>query len=160
MNDIKSYDFDKGKLYYKYNESDDYESKLSIIIIISNEDIIKLIESNIGGYIKIWNFHTGILINKIQVLKSDLNESFVSLYGICLWDNELIFVGCGDKTIKLIDLEKGIVLKSLYGHNESVISIKKFFHPKYGECLISLGEENDNIKLWTNKKIKSLKKSK
>ena len=158
INDIKSYDFDKGELYHKYIESDNNASKLSIIII-SNKDIIKLIESCIDGYIKIWNFHTGIL-KKIKVINDDLNDpSFsIGLYGICLWDNEHLFVGCGNKTIKLIDLKERIVLKTLYGHNEIVINIKKFSHPIIGECLISKGEEKDKIKIWTNKKIKNFKK--
>ena len=45
-----------------------------------------------------------------------------------------------------------MVVKNLKGHNNDVVTVKKVKHPKYGECLISQGSSNDNIKLWINKK--------
>ena len=39
-------------------------------------------------------------------------------------------------------------MKSLTGHNNHVVSIKKLNHIKYGECFISHGFENDQIKIW------------
>ena len=71
---------------------------------------------------------------------------------ICLWNNEYLFVGCDDKTIKLIELNKGKIIKELVGHNDKVLSIKSIIHPKYGKCLISQGSMNDSIKLWIIKK--------
>ena len=115
------------------------------IAINSNDDTIKLVESCDDGNLRIWNFHTGILLNKIKV-----NNEY--LFGVCIWDDDYIFVGCKDKLIKLIDLNKGMVVKNLKGHNNDVVTVKKVKHPKYGECLISQGSSNDNIKLWINKK--------
>ena len=100
-----------------------------------------MIESSMDGNIRIWNFHSGELLNKIKVCDKGLN-------GICLWNDENLFVGCEDKTIKLINLNKLLIIKNLDGHNNSVINIKKIIHPKYGECLISQGSDIDKIKLW------------
>ena len=91
----------------------------------------------------IWNFHSAELLNKIIVIKR-----FDSLRGICLWNNNYLFVGCEDNTIKLIDLKKGIIIKNLKENKNDVISIKKIVHPLYGECLISQGFEDDQIKMW------------
>ena len=106
-----------------------------------NEQIIKLIESCYDGNIRIWNFHSGELIKKIKV-----SDDYLS--GICLWNNEYLFVGCFDKTIKLIEMKKGIIVKSLKGHQNRVLTIKKINCPKYGDCLISKGWKDDQIKLW------------
>ena len=68
-----------------------------------------------------------------------------------MWNNEYIFIGCDDKTIKLIELEKGIIIKELKDHKKEAISIKTIIHPNYGKCLLSQGNGEDTIKLWINK---------
>ena len=136
---IKSYDYIKNKLYYKYSDND-IKGHFSAIVINNNEKII-LIESSSNGYIRIWNFHTAELLNKIKVSNNGLN-------GICLWDHKYLFVGCDDKEIKIVDFIKGNVSKNLIGHNQEVLSIQKFTHPIYGECLVSQSLGNDKIKLW------------
>jgi len=139
----KSYNYKKNKIYKIYNDNDCncHDS----IIINDKEEIIKLIESSEDGNIRIWNFHSGELIKKIKV-------SGKSLYSIILWNNEYIFAGCEDETIKLINLKNGKVIKSLIGHNDFVITLKKVIHPIYGESLIS--QSNDGkMKLWKIKNI-------
>ena len=69
------------------------------------------------------------------------------LYGICLWNDNYLFVGC-EEIIKLVDLKTGEILENYLGHNEPVITIKKINLPKYGECLISGGQLDDKIKIW------------
>ena len=78
-----------------------------------------------------------------------------SLYDICLWDDKYLLVVCHDKEIKILDLQNNKVIKGLIGHNNSVITINKINLIKFGECLISHGFENDQIKLWTLKNINS-----
>ena len=141
---IKSYDYNNNKLYHKYCDNDNSGS--ASIIINDNNKNIKLIESSNFGDIRIWNFHSGKLLKKLKI-------SNYSLLGICLWDNEHIFVGCGDRTIKLIDINNNLIIKNLISHDKEVFTIKKFNHPKYGMCLISQGLKENNIKLWINKKI-------
>ena len=143
-NFIKSYDYDRNRLFHIYNDNS-LEFHCSIIIYQdNNEAVTKLIESSNDGNIRIWNFHTGDLIKKIEVIK---NRKF-RLYGICLWDKDNLFVGCNDKTIKLVNLNNKSIIKNLEGHIEFPITIKKIIHPLYGKCLISEGDENDTIKLW------------
>ena len=141
---ILSYNYNTNQLYHKYCNNDN-KGHFSIIINNINEDL-NLIESSCDGNIRIWGFHSGILLKIINVSNSGLN-------GISLWDEDFSFIGCDDKKIKILDLKKMNIIKNLIGHNNEVITIKKIIHPLYGECLISQGLENDQIKLWVNKKI-------
>ena len=93
-------------------------------------EIIKLIASCSDGSIRIFNFHSGVLLNKINV-------SNQTLYGICLWNDNYLFVGCKDGLIKFLEIKKGLYVKSFFGHFEQVLTINKINHPKYGEFLIS-----------------------
>ena len=138
---VKSYDFNKNEVYYKYCDNDNKGH--GSIIINKNENIIQLIESSWDGNIRIWNFHTGLLLNKIKGNNG-------RLYGMCLWNSDFLFVGCKDKTIKLIDIQKRIIINNYIFHGREVISLKKIYFPQYGECLISQGRGNDQIKLWIN----------
>ena len=110
--------------------------------------ITKLISSCFSyrdvGFIKIFNIHSGKLLNEIKI--KDI------IYGICLWNKNNIFVGCKDHIIRLLDINKGVVVenKNLYGHNYPVCSIKKIHHPIFGECLIS--QDGEKIELWINNK--------
>jgi WD40 repeat protein len=140
---VASYDYNENKLYHKYGE-DDMEDHCSVIVN-EKEEIIKLIESCGDGNIRIWNFHTGELVKKIMVTKK-------RLFGLCLWNEEYLFIGCEDKTIKLIELKTGDVINNLIGNNKIVLTIKKLFHPKFGKCLLSQGNKDNQIKLWINKK--------
>lgn len=141
FNYIKSYDYEKDELYHKY-----YENNNGIhpsVIVNAFGEIIKLIESCEDGNIRIWEFHSSNLVKKI-------NTENNNLYGICLWNENYIFVGCKDKSIKLIELKNGILIKSLEGHQGRIISFKKCQTDKT-ENLYSQGLDG-TIKLWTNPK--------
>ena len=137
--DVKSYDYNEDKLYYKYF---DQYSKNHCCAIINDkeEDVVKLIESSKDGNVRIWDFHSGKLLNKIEVSNN-------RLFDLCLWDNQYLLVGCGEEIIKVVDLKIGKKIKTLHDFN-SVISLKKIEHPKYGECLMSQGNEIEQIMLW------------
>ena len=140
---VKSYDYSENRLYYKYYDQGNNRGHDSIVIDDS-KDVIKLIESSGDGFIRIWKFHSGILLSKIGTGNNELR-------GICLWNNNYLFVGCTDNTIKLIEIKNGLVIKSLIGYNNEVCTIKKIKHPTFGECILTQGWENDQIKLWVNK---------
>ena len=142
---IKSYDFNENKIYHKYcdkNDGEDGDKEDHDSIIIINEEITKILESSEDGNIRIWNFHSGILLKKISISQS-------KLYGICLWNNNYLIVSCDDKTLKIIDFKREIIINNLMG-NETIINIKTIIHPKYGKCLITQDWRNQ-IKLWINK---------
>ena len=138
-NRVVAYIYESNKEYKEYK--DNYNNNHLSIIIHKNENILKLIESCYDGNIRIWNFHTGELINKIQISNN-------WLYGICVWNESYLLVGCSDKTIKLMELKDGFISKNMKGHDNSVLTIKKLGHPKYGECLISQGYNEDQIRIW------------
>ena len=124
---IKSYDYIIKQLYHKYDDND--KCGHSSIIIHNYKNIIKLIESFGDGNIRIWNFHSNLLLNKIKCGDD--------LYDICLRNDNYLFVSISDKTIKLIDLENELIIKSLTTHDNAVVAMKKIIHPNYEECLIS-----------------------
>ena len=137
---IKSYDYNKNQIYKKYCDND--EGFHYNILINNKQEVVKMIESSEDGNIRIWDFHLGLLIDKIKVSNNGIN-------GFCLSnDNGYLYVGCDDKQIKIINLNNGHIVRSLSGHNKRVLTVKKIILPNYGECLISQGEYNDQIKLW------------
>ena len=140
---VASYDYNKNEIYHRYHESSDnsYAGDHNSILINNIEDTIKLIESSSEGVLRIWNFHNRELLSKFKLINK-------RLFGICLWNNNNLFVGCDDNTIKLINVNKGKIISSLSGHREKVSTIIKLIHPIYGECLISYGGD---IILWTKK---------
>ena len=95
------------------------------------------------GYIRIWNFHENILLNRIKI-------SAQGIKGRCLWDENHIFVGCDERCIKLVQFNDGIIENIMFGHKGKVCCIKQIFHEKYGKCLVSKGWGLDAIKLWVN----------
>ena len=56
------------------------------------------------------------------------------VYGMSLWNEKYLFVGCEDKKI---DIDEGKIIKDFNGHNDSVLTIKTIVFPHYGKCLIS-----------------------
>ena len=138
---IKSYNYKENKLYHKYKDSG--QSWHCSIKYIFNENVLKLIDSCWGDdYIRIWNFHSAILLNKIKTNGSNIKS-------ICIYNNNCIVIGCYDHTIRLIDIKNEKVDKILFGHKDWVNTITKINHPKYGECLISQGiGRNEMIKIW------------
>ena len=141
---IKSYNYNKNKLYHKYCDND--ESWHISIKFNKSKNILKLLDACWDDdYIRIWDFHLGILLDKIMTNGEGLRC-------ISIWDNNYIFVGCSDNKMRLIDINNKKVIKTFEGHSNWVCTIKKINHPKYGECLLSqeMGEYS-KIFIWTNK---------
>ena len=135
----KSYDYEENRLYHKYL-SDDKRGKFSLIIF-NDRNITKLIESGCDGNIRIWNFHTGMLLKKIRISNS-------RIFSICLWNEDYLLIGCENKCIKIVKMENGKIIKSLIGHKKDVINLEKIFIPQYGNCLLSQGWTEEDIKIW------------
>ena len=135
---VKSYNYNENKIYHKYFDTESNLEDHDSIIIINNKDIIKMIESSEDGILRIWNFHTGLLLNRI--ISSDSK-----LFGICLWNNNFLLVGSDDKTLKVVDINRKILISNLF-QKYSIINMKKFEHSIYGECLI-IHDWHNQIKL-------------
>ena len=137
--DVKSYTFKNGELYHKYKGSPQTWHMSALVNEVKNQQI--LIESDGNGYIRMWEFHTAIIIKCIS------SSPTLNLRGICLWNDDYLFAAGNDYQVKLFDLTNGKFLKSFKGHTSTVCSLDKVVHPKYGESLISQGLDG-KLKLW------------
>ena len=140
---IKSFDFKENKLYHKYKIKCD-NGMINSLIINDKENVVKIIEANEHNLLKIWDFHSGELI--------DVFVLYGGVIGLCLWDNKYLLVGCKE-SMQLIDMIKGRRRKVFYETSGHVLCIKKFVHPTYGECLIAKGSDG-KIRLYGNKIFK------
>ena len=147
---VVSYNYNENEVYNVYCE--EFENDVFHLSFKIYEEkgrhntVIKLIESSDGnnGKIRIWDFHKALLLGKFE----SSNNIFRC---ICIWDNNYVFAGCGDKTIKLINLENNKIVNSLIGHQKGITYFKIIFHPKFGKCIISQGTNNEQIRIWTYK---------
>ena len=138
---IVSYDFDTKTIFQNYHENNTNSIHTDFILYTKGKEV-NIIESDTSGYIRIWDFYTGLLSNKCLVGKKS------KLRGMCLWNQNYLFVGSDDKQIKLIDLPNGVKIDSIKC-DCCICSIKKINHPKYGECLLyDEKSRNGIIYLW------------
>ena len=102
-----------------------------------------LCSSSYNGYIHLWD-----LFNKSIYKIISTNDCV--LCNIIQWNNKYSIVADYDnKSFKIIDFEKGQVVKDIKGeHTDKVPCVKKLYHPLYGESLLSAGQDN-TIKLWS-----------
>ena len=144
---VKSFNYNLNTLYHIYQENVKEKFIHGNVIIddsAQNNNLVKLIETCNDGYVRIWDFHLGDLLNKIKICDEGIKS-------ICLWDENNIFVGCDDTTIKMVNINNNEITHILYGHKQRVCCLKKIEHEKYGKCLISKGWGGDFIKLWKKK---------
>jgi hypothetical protein len=140
---VKSFNYNSNTLYQIYQDHEKESSIHSSALVTESENIVKLIDSCMDGYIRIWNFHENILLKRIKI-------SDQGIKGICLWDENHIFVGCDERCIKLVQFNDEIIENIMFGHKGKVCCVKRIFHEKYGKCLVSKGWGLDVIKLWVN----------
>ena len=141
-NNVKSYDFSKKETYKKYEDKSNCAHMSVKIYENQKGDEIDLIESCTDGFVFVWNFHSGELLKKIECCKG------IQLSGICIWDDNSIFVGGEDNSIKLIDFKNGKLLKNFTGQNGTICTLRKIFIQELGQCLISGSNNYEQIKLW------------
>ena len=143
MKCVKSYELNTHQLFRTYSDGNSFCEHVSAFIY-EQGGIVKLVESEFYGSIRIWNFHTGNIIKKIDICRR------IPLVSMCLWNENYLLASCVDNTIKLVDFKNYALIKSFSGHNNEVCTIKKIIHPTFGECLLSQGLANDQIKMWVN----------
>ena len=142
---IISYFFENGAIFKKYYEQGSVGEHSNFVFNFNGKEI-NLIECDSLGYIRIWDFNSGLLLNICWVGKN------LKLKGICLWNQSYLFVGASDKKLKLIDLENGARIDSIKC-DDNICTIKKIYHPKYGNCLIFCGKINEGkIQMWKSEK--------
>jgi len=101
-----------------------------------------LCSSSTNGYINIWDLYNKNIYKVI-------NTNNCCLVHIIQWNNKYIIVAdYNNKCFKIINLENEIIKDIEKQHNYYVKCIKKIYHPKYGESLLSAVEDK-TIKLWS-----------
>lgn len=141
---IKSYDFKNNQLFKKYN-ADNEGSLYKDFTLNTKGEITKLIGSNWSGFIAIWNFHTGELLDEFVLYKSRY-----SLHGICLLNDEMLIVGFNNH-LNIINISQKNIIKEFKKYQNDSTIIEKISHPKYGDCLLS--GCNTKIILWKYKDL-------
>ena len=142
---VKIYGMDKiNDLYGEYSGTQRTWHMSAFVEKIN--DIETLFESDGNGYVRLWNLENNTLIKNIQCPSC-------SLRGLCLWNQQYIIAASSDKSFKVIDFTKEKFVTSISGqHFNSLCTVKKIRHPKYGESLLS-GSIDGSIKLWINQKL-------
>ena len=147
---VKSFNFNENILYHKYYEKNSNEGN-SNFCINNNKEKTFLIVASFGENIRIFDFHTGILFNKINFEKKEI-------YGICLLNESHLCVSYFDQIekgcIKIYDYFNGDLIKNiLLGNKNGICSIKQINLNEYGECLITQGVCNEQIKIFIKNNI-------
>ncbi len=137
---LRVHNFDDCSVYNTYLEKDPSPHAYIILYKNENKNRMELIDADMKGFIRIWNFHSAKLIKTIKM------ETIVN--GICLWDNRFLATSGRDTNIKIVDLRSKKIIKTLKGHEKETLSVKKINISKYGECLVSL-DRDGIIKLWS-----------
>ena len=135
--------FIKNELYAKL-----YQPELKVLkyysgFIYSKENKKNyLCCSTSNGCVVTWDLINKSLINYIKISKFEL-------YNIIQWNQKFALISGGEtKLIKIFDLEKFEEIGNINtNHHSNVNCIKKINHPKYGEALLSCGNDH-KIKLY------------
>ena len=128
-----------NKIYAKLDE-EIYKS-YSTGFVHEKNDIDFLYVANSCGEINIYNLFNKELCIKIRINPKKNN---IRLYGLILWNEDYLIVNDDtNKALIVIDLKEECVISSIYNHHiDSVRCIKRIRHKKYGECLITGGDDH------------------
>ena len=138
---IISLNFEDQTIYKKYYDHNSECVHMYFSINCKGKKVL-LIDSDLDGYIRIWNFDNGKMLRKYLIGER------LKLRGMCLWNDNFVFVGASDKNVKLVDLRNGEIIENLKC-NDNIPTIKKIYSYIYGDCLLLQGKSNNGqIKLW------------
>ena len=138
--DIRIYNFDDLKIYKTYIEKNSSSHAHVIVYEDEKEDKVHLIDSDMKGFIHIWDFDTE------ECLKTIFLQTIIN--GICFWNEQYIACTGRDKKIKIVDIKEAKIVRLITGHEKETISVQKVNIPKYGDCLVSHGKDGF-LKVWS-----------
>ena len=144
--------FKKIYIYSLLNNNEKYSELISektcnsehfsgVLYNINEKDL--LLTSSSNGYIEIWNLFNKTLFYSIKINKSKLMD-------IIQWNNKYTIISdYENQSIKIIDIMQMKIIANISGNEIiSVKKIKKIINSKYGQGILSNG--NDNLlKLWS-----------
>jgi hypothetical protein len=138
--DIRIYSFDDLKIYKTYIEKNSSSHAHVIVYEDEKEDKVLLIDSDMKGFIHIWDFDTE------ECLKTIFLQTIIN--GICFWNEQYIACTGRDKKIKIVDIKEAKIVRLITGHEKETISVQKVNIPKYGDCLVTHGKDGF-LKVWS-----------
>ena len=138
--DLRVYKFDDLAVYKTYIDKD--ASSHAHVLAYENEkdDQVLLIDSDMKGFIHVWDFNTE------ECLKTIFVQTIVN--GICLWNEQYVVCTGRDQKIKIVDLNEKKNVRLLTGHEKETLSVQKINIEKYGDCIVSHGKDG-LIKVWS-----------
>jgi len=138
---IKSYIYcsDNVKVYHEF--SDGIEIRHNSAMIKKEKEITKLFDGSDDGYIRIWNFHTGELLNKILICKN------FRVFGFDFLDDKYIICGTSKNIIELFDIETKQFIKKVEGYFQDPYCIKVFNMPNNVQYLFAYCKTYKEIKI-------------
>ncbi len=139
-NNLKVYYFDDCKVYQTYRQDSNSAHAQILIHENKNNNQVQLIDADMKGFIKIWDFHTA------ECLKTIMLKTIVN--GICLWDEKYLLTTGRDRQIKVVDIKRSKIIKSLGEHNKESLAVQKVSTAKHGDCIITHGKDGV-LKLWS-----------
>ena len=83
-------------------------------------------------YETLFDFDTENLIKSLIIEKGKGKN----IYSFCLWNEKYILVGCNN-SIKLFNIDEGKIIKEFNGLFHCVLSIFKFNHHIFGDCIVA-----------------------
>ena len=124
------------------SENTAFSEHFSGVIYNKNDNDFLLVCSN-NGYIEMWNLFNKELNFSINIIGSKLMD-------LIQWNQKfLIVTNYENQFIKIIDIGQMKIIGNFTGEGViSVKKIKKINNSKYGQGIISSGNDN-NLKLWT-----------
>ena len=137
---MEVYNYPDLTQYFCFIEGNDsnYHNYAKIVETNKGYNIIEVGNTNT---IKIWDFVNKNLISKIN---SDTNNS---LSGFVIINNEYLFIGSQDKSIKEFDIKNKTLVKNFNKHTSNVVGLKKMKDKNENIYIVSYGQDK-NIFLW------------
>ena len=126
---LKSFDVNENDIYKIYCNNEAFINNQ--VLIYEDNKIIKLISAG-RGLVRIWNFHSGALLNKIKI-----NTNKYNLPIICIWNNDYLIGACQYYGLKIFDFKNNNIPQTICEFGDPK-DVKKIIHPAYGECLVIL----------------------
>ena len=129
----------EDEIYAQLTSENEGKHNSAFLYSIKDNDYL-CCSSNIG-YIDIWDLYNKKLYNVINTNKCVLMH-------IIEWNNKYSIVAdMLNNSFKIVDLEKFENILDI-GEHKNVRCVKKIYHPKFGESLLTAGKDN-SIKLWS-----------
>jgi WD40 repeat protein len=140
---LKVWNFETGECIKTLIGHEDWISSIEQLKSSNNQ----IITSSHDRMIKLWDIQSGCCLRTIH------QEGKINTMNLLTYNNvESLLCSLEDYSIKLVDLNKGNILKSYTGHGNEVCC-----YVKLSETLFATGSKDKSIKVWNIEKAASIR---